>query len=164
MIDKNTLTDTEQRVYDWAIEKGFQVFRNGWPDFAFRNRLGEVVLGEVKKENSSLNEEQKEMLSLLSMEGLKILIFRIQDEKIEIKDYYSDMLSIEDYGKTKELIRGGHLKSKVEKRMLLTVELRKKGMTYDEIAKKIGVNRRTLWRDKKFLDSISLESISKINS
>lgn len=67
----DALTPFEQRVYDHYQKYGWQVLRNGWPDFLLVK--GQKVVGiEAKSATDKLSTEQKRMHTVLARVGLPV--------------------------------------------------------------------------------------------
>ena len=63
--------DAERAFLDWAEEEGWEVNRNGWPDFLCVDRKGRVVCIEAKSGNASLTKAQRRVMAILASCGLK---------------------------------------------------------------------------------------------
>ena len=68
-------SDAEHRFKQQAIDKGWKVLKNGWPDYLIY-KDNEIAFVEVKDGSDRLRPNQIEMLKLLSKFGLKCFTWR----------------------------------------------------------------------------------------
>lgn len=82
-----------------AEEKGWTLFKRGWPDFlCLRN--GEVVFVEVKNGRDNVSESQRKVLNILSGLGLKCYVWRPTKGFVRWK-----ILEVAFQGRVKEQVR-----------------------------------------------------------
>lgn len=68
----------EDSFREWAEARGWEVHRNGWPDFLCVDRQGRVVLVEAKSGNASLKKAQREVMAILAAAGLRCYTWSLQ--------------------------------------------------------------------------------------
>ena len=74
------LNPSEQKVFDELSSEGWQVIRNGWPDF-LAMRGNELRFIEVKTNSNSLTVEQKRVRRALAKIGVTVEVIRVLTDK-----------------------------------------------------------------------------------
>lgn len=65
------MTKGENQIKQRATEKGYEVLRNGWPDFLLYKVLeNKAVFVEVKSKKDKISKSQKRMAEVLKKLGL----------------------------------------------------------------------------------------------
>ena len=67
--------DAEDSFEEWAQHKGWEVLRNGWPDFLCVDRKGRIICVEAKSGNANVTKAQREVLAILVAAGLACYIW-----------------------------------------------------------------------------------------
>ena len=66
----------EEKARQLALDKGYEVFRGGWPDFLLWNaKEGRAVFLEVKAKNDKLSRGQVRMHAMLKKLGLNVQVY-----------------------------------------------------------------------------------------
>ena len=70
-----------QSLFDeWAKEKGYELFKNGFPDRIIWKEDEGYIFVEVKRPGAKLRKNQKETMKILQELGLKIIVWRPEKE------------------------------------------------------------------------------------
>lgn len=70
------MNQEETSFKDFMEQRGFKVYRNGWPDFLVVSDGGETFAVEVKGRPGGVPPEQRAMHSALRLAGIKTYIVR----------------------------------------------------------------------------------------
>jgi hypothetical protein len=89
-VGGDAVNESECYVADWLRKEGFQVYRNGWPDFFVYNPTSEQYFGvEVKRATPKLRREQQEMHDVLRQCGFPSII--MVSEKLMKREMLDDL-------------------------------------------------------------------------
>lgn len=83
VFKQNGLNITETSVMLELQEKGFEVYRTGWPDF-LAHRNGKIIAVEVKSKTDKLRKEQAAVHRLLASAGVKVYVVYPECETMEM--------------------------------------------------------------------------------
>jgi len=68
--------DAEQQFFEWALNKGWEPTKRGWPDFLCRLPDGGFIAVEVKRDDwPNLKPEQRIVCRLLQSLGLQTVLW-----------------------------------------------------------------------------------------